>query len=194
MLAAISYISEHLAIRTLLIKDYPLQDDQEQFCTDLIDQVSQNSLLRLVADHILRCPGLQSGTDKPKLNAFLLYFSQVYQSIAKENLFDLSEQLNQGDFLVALIAVVQCESEQVHTNYANALVYIIKKLPDEKRKQMLDVFSACLAYFQKVDVSLANSFYKAADKPAGSGFALLFGHFQRTFSLYNKVLDAIDSE
>ena len=94
MLAAISYISEHLSIRSLLIKEYPQQDDQEQFCTDLIDQVSQNSFLRLVADHILRCPGLQSGSDKPKLNAFLLYFSQVYLSIANDNLFDLSEQLN----------------------------------------------------------------------------------------------------
>jgi len=42
----------------------------------------------------------------PKSNAFLLYFSNMYLQLADENVFACNEFINEGDFLVILIAVV----------------------------------------------------------------------------------------
>lgn len=76
------------------------------YCPKVASPVSQNLLLRLIADHILGCSNLHSGSAKPKASAFLLYFSQIYLKLTQEKLIDLDEETDEGDFLVTLMAVV----------------------------------------------------------------------------------------
>ena len=78
ILAALSYLSTHIAYRQQLEKDYPKQEDKDAFCPKVCEKVSPNLFRRLFADHILRCKSLYSGSQVPKASAFLLYFSKMY--------------------------------------------------------------------------------------------------------------------
>ena len=111
ILAALSYLSTHLQYRSTLDKAYPKHEDKLAFCPKIIEKVSPNLFRRLFADHLLRCHHLHSGCQMPKASAFLLYFSNMYLQLAEERAFDADEEINEGDLLVILIAVVQSGSE-----------------------------------------------------------------------------------
>ena len=106
ILAALSYLSTHISYRSKLDKAYPKQEEKDVFCPKICEKVSANLFRRLIADHLQRCPKLHSGCQMPKASAFLLYFSDMYLQLANDNIFDTDEPIDEGDFLVILIAVV----------------------------------------------------------------------------------------
>ena len=106
VLAALCYLASHIDYRSQLDKAYPNQEEKEAFCPKISEKVSGNLYRRLIAAHLLQCHNLHSGSQIPKSSAFLLYFSNIYLQLAKENQFDPLEKINEGDFLVILVAVV----------------------------------------------------------------------------------------
>lgn len=83
ILAALSYLSQHLQYRATLDKAYPTVEDKLTYCHKVGEQVSQNLFRRLIADHLQRCHQLHSGCQMPKASAFLLYFSNIYLQMAE---------------------------------------------------------------------------------------------------------------
>ena len=49
----------------------------------------------------------------------------MYLQLAEECVFDADEQINEGDLLVTLIAVVQSGSEQIQNNFVKAQLLLM---------------------------------------------------------------------
>jgi hypothetical protein len=78
LIAALSYLLEHLKFRDRLAEDYSTPEDQALFCPQISIPVSLNLFLRLVSEHIIHCKGLYSGSLKPNASAFLKIISEIY--------------------------------------------------------------------------------------------------------------------
>ena len=106
ILASLTYIKENLKYRDKLAENYKQEEEMMTYCPLIAQRISLNLFRRLVADHIMRCKNLHSGSSLPKASAFLLLFSEIYLKIATDNFYLHDEKVNEGDFLVILIAIV----------------------------------------------------------------------------------------
>ena len=89
----------------------------------------------------------------------------------------MDEDVDEGDFLVTLMASVQSGSEQIQNNFIDAQITLMLCYNEQKKSKIINMFNYGLTFLQSTEDSLQGKVYRLAEKNTGSGFALLFSHF-----------------